>query len=203
MADPFRVWIRNDRQKGGFDLRFEMNDGLGGFVLRRAGQKDEEPTHHGEQETVALDLLRAGRFVHQLSTGQKHQYAFARVPADSDTRLGVDWVELVALTEHGFRYLIVPDGDMTPAKIAAVQVGRTTGSVATGGPNTGRLPTPTPTPGGFPNVAAALPRDRAADALVRALLDVQQRIAELEGALTASRAREAQLMALLQQAAGR
>jgi hypothetical protein len=201
MADPFRVWIRNDRQKGAFDLRFEMNEGLGGFVLRRAGQKDEEPSHHGDVEGVALDLMRAGRFVHQLGTGQKHQYAFARVPADSDTRLGADWVELVALTEHGFRYLIVPDGDMTPAKVAAVQVGPSSGG-GSRGPTAARTTLP-PGPGGFPNVAGALPRDRAADALVRALHDVQQRIAELEGALAASRAREAQLMALLQQATGR
>ncbi len=200
--EPFRVWIRHDKDKGSFDLRFEMKEGLGGFVLRRTGQKDNEPTHHGEEEQLALDLLRAGRFVHQLSSGQKHQYAFARIPADSDLRLGGDWTDLVALTEQGFRYLIVPDADMTPSKVAAVQVGRST--VGTQAATTGRLPTlPPGAAAGSPNVAGALPREKAAEALVRALLDVQQRITELEGALVATRAREQQLMGLLQQASGR
>ncbi len=195
--DAFRVWIRNDRPNQAFDLKFEMNDGTGVFVLRRQGRKDPEPSHHGDEENVPLDVLRAGRFVHHLgSGGQKHQYALSRVPADSETRIKEEWTILTALTEQGFRYLVVPDTDMASPKVAAVAVGPKTISQEP-------VARPTRQTGGTLHIVAALPRDRAVEALVRELLELQREAAATEASAAALRLREKELMALLQAATER
>lgn len=192
--EAFRVWIRNDRPNQAFDLKFEMNDGTGVFVLRRQGRREPEPSHHGDEENVALDVLRAGRFVHHLgSGGQKHQYALSRVPADSDVRLKEEWTELTALTEQGFRYLVVPDNGMAPSKVAAVAVGPKTVVKEPAG-------RPTQPSGGALQVVVGMPRDRAVEALVRELLELQREATTLEASAAALRQREGELMALLQTA---
>jgi len=53
--------------------------------------------------------------VHILSNGERHSYSFARLPdAEAARRLPENWVELVASTQSGFRYLLYVEEDLSP-----------------------------------------------------------------------------------------
>jgi len=57
-----------------------------------------------------VDHLRAGRFVHVVSSGARQSFALSRVTEELVQKIEADeWVTLDAITEYGFRYLVPPD----------------------------------------------------------------------------------------------
>lgn len=133
----FRVLVR--RQVGYEPMvavRFEMNEGYG--ELYAGAARNVSPSAQGEQTDVAGEELRAGRFVHVLSSGRRRQsYALSRLDDERILRLADDrWTELVPITEFGIRYLEFPELGPTP-QVAVVQVGA-------GDPPTPPSPRPSP-----------------------------------------------------------
>lgn len=127
---PFKVFIRREP---GYDLhltvRFEVADGHAILSLQKGGQGKQEtsPALVHEERDIGAKELRAGRFIHVLSTtGRRQSYALSRLTEETLERVPDDgWTELNALTEYGFRYLVVPESALLPAQstgAAAAQV---------------------------------------------------------------------------------
>jgi hypothetical protein len=134
-GEPFQLFAR--REGSGADtlvLKFECKDGMGVLGIRKVGRTDPPPAVVYEESDIDAASLRAGRFVHVLSTGQRQSYALSRISPEFAARLPADrWVELKPHTEYGFRYLVAPEDQLDPAggpvaTIAAVQVGAPTAS---------------------------------------------------------------------------
>lgn len=123
---PFRVHVRPDPNlRDALVLQFEVFDGLGVLGLRKPGWEEPPPTTHWEELELEPEYLRAGRFVHVLAGGQRQSYALSRITPEVAARLPEDqWTELQAVTEYGFRYLVVPE-ELTskPPAPASIAVG--------------------------------------------------------------------------------
>ncbi len=110
----FRVFVRKLDQAT-FACRFRVNVGRGTLGLRAFGRPDPGPSVQHEEDELAFEYIRASRFVHILPNGERHSYSFARLPdAEAARHLPENWVELVASTQSGFRYLLYVEEDLTP-----------------------------------------------------------------------------------------
>jgi len=108
--DPFRMWLRREEN---YDstcaVRFEAEHGRALLSMRMPGRQDPEATSHYEEESITMDALRQGRFIHVLPGGNRRSYTLSRLTAELINRLPTNrWVELEPLTEFGFRYLVFP-----------------------------------------------------------------------------------------------
>jgi hypothetical protein len=94
-------------------LRFEMLEGYGELIV--GDDRMAAPAAAGEVPEVTGDQLRAGRFVHVLSSGKRRQsYSLSRLDDDRIQRLDDSrWTELVTTTEFGLRYLDLADVERT------------------------------------------------------------------------------------------
>lgn len=114
----FRVYIRREPvNQLTLTVRFEMSEGHGMLSIRRDEGSNSAPSLVSEECDLGARELRAGRFVHVLSgSGRRQSYALSRLTEDLLQRLADDrWTELDALTEYGFRYLVVPEGELKEA----------------------------------------------------------------------------------------
>lgn len=208
---PFKVLVRPDPvSHDALVLQFEVDEGLGVLGLRREGRVEPQPTVHWEETDIAVDLMRAGRFVHVLGGGQRQSYALSRITTEIVRRLPADqWTELRPVTEYGFRYLVVPEEVATRRPPPA--------AVTVSGPLPARTPTgttPAPAPPRDdlpprrvpvdPQLARAaleqLSHPDALDLLRRQMAEVEHlhlRVIELEARLEQSRAREQDLLEVL------
>ena len=110
----FRVFVRK-LDESTFACRFRVNEGRGTLGLRAFGRPDPLPSVQHEEDELEFEYIRASRFVHILPNGERHSYSFARLPEPEATRhLPENWVELVASTQSGFRYLLYVEEDLTP-----------------------------------------------------------------------------------------
>ncbi|HHO50972.1 MAG TPA: hypothetical protein ENK18_08895, partial [Deltaproteobacteria bacterium] len=122
-GQPFQVFARRDASGVNLVIRFECKEGMGILGIRKVGREDPSPSAIYEEEEIEPGSLRAGRFVHVLSTGQRQSYALSRISSEVAGRLPTDaWVELKPQTEYGFRYLVAPeedliDGGLSPAAV--------------------------------------------------------------------------------------
>ena len=109
-TEPFQVYLRRESNfETTVTVRFELTEGMGVLGLRVGGRTDPPPSVHSEESNIEADDLRAGRFVHVLSGGRRQSYALSRVTADVIEHLSEgSWIELEAVTEYGFRYLVPP-----------------------------------------------------------------------------------------------
>jgi hypothetical protein len=123
-GEPFQVFAR--REGGGSEhlvLKFECKEGMGVLGIRKVGRTDPAPSVMYEEADIESGSLRAGRFVHVLGSGQRQSYALSRISPELAARLPSDkWTELRPHTEYGFRYLVLPEEAVEPAKPAAVVV---------------------------------------------------------------------------------
>ena len=107
--DPFKFWIRMDQGHQTCGIRYEMQ--VGRAVLSLPVQSREEPTpvSHYEELDIPADLMRAGRFLQVLPSGNRRSYGLSALTAEAVGRLEANrWFELEPITEQGFRYLILP-----------------------------------------------------------------------------------------------
>jgi hypothetical protein len=110
-GQPFDVFVRQDSSE---DLRvvikFECKEGMGVLGIRKVGRIDPAPSGVYQEADVEPASLRAGRFVHVMSSGQRQSYALSRLTEEVAARLPSDaWILLKPHTEYGFRYLVVPE----------------------------------------------------------------------------------------------
>ena len=199
-GEPFQVFVRRQSQNAQLVIRFECKDGMGILGIRKQGRSDPPPSSAYEEEDIDPSSLRAGRFVHVLSTGQRQSYALSRISGDIAQRLPTDsWIELKPQTEYGFRYLVAPDDG------ASVQA--TPPPAPPSGPPPAAEPlarTPSRGPVNPPladAMLARLPKEQAVEYLraeMQRVQELQLRVDELEAALVKSRNRERDLLALLQ-----
>lgn len=204
--DPFKFWLRVDEGHQTVGVRFEAQDGRGVLSLRV--REDPAPVSHYEELDIDLDTIKQGRFLQVLPSGNRRSYALSRLGTDVLGRLQpTRWVELDAVTEHGFRYLMVPKGQVEAKPAAAVAV-KPAAEVARPRPSAsvpaGNSAVPRQTP-----MAPALAREalsrlshqEAIQYLQREMAKVEalhQHVAELERRLAMSEAREKDLMTVLQ-----
>ena len=91
-------------------IRFECKEGMGILGIRKIDRTDPGPSTVYQEGEIDPESLRAGRFVHVLSNGQRQSYALSRLTPDTAARLPADaWVELQPHSEYGFRYLVAPE----------------------------------------------------------------------------------------------
>jgi hypothetical protein len=224
MAEPFEVRVRRDDSQH-FTVRFQVADGQGLLGLRQVGRRESEPSLRSEETELTLDQLRGARFVHILESGQRQSYAMSRIPSTLDNATAASWLALKAITEFGFRYLVLDDDapaqapKQTPPATASVKVaprrgtptGRAQVRVSTpmapvrSAPRkaTGAAVPPRPV-GVDPSIAAAaigrLNRDQAIAYLRSEMSKVEQlvrRVDDMEAELRASKRREDDLIELL------
>jgi hypothetical protein len=155
-----------------------------------------------------MERLRTGRFVHVLPTGQRHTYALSRLPPSLPPT--GEWQELTAITEFGFRYLILPGmvGELPDVRATD----SLTGEVALPPPRVEPRPPREASPPTSarrqvpmePALAqaalASLSREQAVALLRTEMARIEElnlRVASLERELSASRAREDDLIDLL------
>lgn len=163
-GEPFQLFARREAGLDTLVLKFECKDGMGVLGIRKVGRTDPPPSVVYEEADVDAASLRAGRFVHVLSTGQRQSYALSRISPEFAARLPADrWVELKPHTEYGFRYLVAPEDQLDPAggavatvAVAAVQVAPPPAAAAAvaAAPSLGSDPLPTPKPVAVSRVAA-------------------------------------------------
>jgi len=115
---PFKVYIRREADyELRLTVRFEVTDGHGILSLQRAEKKESAPSLVLEERDVAARELRGGRFIHVLAGGRRQSYALSRLTVETLQRVYEEkWTELEALTEYGFRYLIVPESALMPSE---------------------------------------------------------------------------------------
>ncbi len=118
-GEPFQVFARRGSDSSDrLVLRFECQVGMGVLGIRKAGRTDPAPSTNYEEAEIEPGSLRAGRFVHVLSSGQRQSYALSRIGAEVARQLPSQaWVELQPHTEYGFRYLVATETDL--ASVAA------------------------------------------------------------------------------------
>lgn len=227
-GEPFKVFARRESAAAGqLVIKFECNDGMGILGIRKVGRSDPAPAAAYEEEDIDPASLRAGRFVHVLSSGQRQSYALSRISPEYAERMPVDrWVELKPHTEYGFRYLVAPDEQLEPehatASVAIPAEGPATsptgvaeGAQAQGPAATARAvasaastasagPLPPPQTPLAPAIAqaalGALSKEQAVEHLKAEMNKVhvlQGRVSELEEALRKSGARERDLLDVL------
>jgi len=116
-TDPFRVHIRRQNHADSVVvLRFEVNEGMGILGLRQLGRDAPPPSAHHEEQEIEPGVLRAGRFVHVLPSGQRQSYALSRLTEEITERLPYDaWASLAPVSEFGFRYPIVDENALVQA----------------------------------------------------------------------------------------
>jgi len=116
-SDPFRVHIRRQNHADSVVvLRFEVKEGMGILGLRQMGRDASPPSVHHEEQEIDPGVLRAGRFVHVLPSGQRQSYALSRLTEDIAGRLPYDaWANLSPVSEFGFRYLVVDEASLVQA----------------------------------------------------------------------------------------
>ena len=149
-GQSFEVFVRRESvDDHRLVFRFECKDGMGVLGIRKTDRTDPAPSNVYQEGDIDPDSLRAGRFVHILSNGQRQSYALSRVNTDVAKRLPNDsWVELEPLTEYGFRYLIVPDDKLVEPgqQKAAVAVAAAPAAAAVAAPApTAAVAAPPPT----------------------------------------------------------
>lgn len=118
----FKVMLRRvPGYEPSVSIRFEMSEGFGELLV--GDKRHASPSAIGEVTEVTGEVLRAGRFVHVLSSGRRRQsYALSRIDDERLQRLSDDrWTELSPLTEFGIRYLELPALEPAPS-VAVVQV---------------------------------------------------------------------------------
>jgi hypothetical protein len=102
----FQVFLSR-RSDGQLSLRCQVRVGHGIFVL--PGLPEPKPASVTETHDIPSDALHSGRFIHVMGGGKRQSYAMSRVTADTvGTMPDNQYVELVPITEFGFRYLTVP-----------------------------------------------------------------------------------------------
>lgn len=207
--DPFKFWLRVDEGHQTVGVRFEAQNGRGVLALRVQGREEPQPVSHYEELDIDVEAICQGRFLQVLPSGNRRSYGLSRLTHEILGRLRpTHWIELDAVTEHGFRYLMVPKGQAeaaAPAAAVAVQAAaepaRARPAAASGAQQNG-VPRQTP-------VAPALAREalgrlshqEAIQYLQHEMAKVEAlhtHIAELERRLASSEAREKDLMTVLQ-----
>ena len=136
-AAAFQVQLRRIDSYGlSLEVRFQVRQGRGILSIGMAQKKFEtSKTTAWEGKDIDGNLLRAGRFIHLATSGRPRQsYALSRL---DPTLLGHlpagDWVALVPIVEHGFRYLIL-DNVAVHAHVARVKVAGPPASAISAGP---------------------------------------------------------------------
>ena len=122
--DRFKFWIRMDQGHQTCGIRYEMQ--VGRAVLSLPVQSREEPTpvSHYEELDIPADLMRAGRFLQVLPSGNRRSYGLSALTAEAVGRLEANrWFELEPITEQGFRYLILPRTTSERPATASVSAG--------------------------------------------------------------------------------
>ena len=200
-GEPFQVYARRQSNGPNLVIRFECKEGMGILGIRKVGRQDPAPSAAYEEEEIDPASLRAGRFVHVLSSGQRQSYALSRISTEVAARLPTTaWVELKPQTEYGFRYLVAPEGELgREASRPAAQPAAPRASE--GRPEArpeGRDSRP---PGLAEATLSRLSKEQAIDFLRTELAKteaLQRRIEDLEASLGRSKGRERDLISLLQ-----
>ena len=205
--DPFKFWLRVDEGHQTVGVRFEAQDGRGILSLRQ--REDPSPVSHYEELDIDLESIRGGRFLQVQPSGNRRSYAMSRLVSDVLGRMPPGrWIELDAITEHGFRYLVIPAGQAEskpPAAAVKAPAAETrqrpavVASVPAGAP---AVPRQTPVAPALAREALSrLSHQEAIQYLQHEMAKVEalhQHIAELERRLAMSEAREKDLMTVLQ-----
>lgn len=201
--DPFKFWVRMDQGHQTCGIRYEMQVGRAVLSLPLQSREDPAPVSHYEELDIPAEVMRAGRFLQVLPSGNRRSYGLSSLTAEAVGRLEANrWVELEPISEQGFRYLILPRnaGSDRPAAVSVPAGTPVPAARAAAGGD--RPPRQVP-------VAPALAREalsrlshqdaigylQAEMAKVEAL---HQHLSELERRLAASEAREKDLMTVLQ-----
>ncbi len=153
---PFDVLVRQENSdEVRLVIKFECREGMGVLGIRKVDRVDPPPSGVYQESDVEPDSLRAGRFVHVLSSGQRQSYALSRLTPEIAARLPKDaWVELQPHSEYGFRYLIVPEDKLQPKRAPTASV---TAGAAVGKPAPVALPAGAAAPQAVASQVAAAP----------------------------------------------
>ncbi len=116
--DPFRVLVRKGNPyEAGITLRFTVAEGMGQLSLKSSGRAEVGLAVHHEEVGIDPELFRAARFVYNLNN-QRQSFALSRLTPELCLRLSTEqWTELKPVIEFGFRYLVIPDGALATAPI--------------------------------------------------------------------------------------
>lgn len=120
VTETFAVHLkRENNYETSLVVRFEVLDGgMGVLGLRAPGRIDPAPQVASEESGIEVSHLRAGRFVHVTTESVRQSYAMSRITEELVEQLGEKWITLDAVTEYGFRYLVVPEGALEAAEPA-------------------------------------------------------------------------------------